>query len=220
MPADFDAIVLAGGAGRRMGGLLKPVVPVAGMRMVDRVLRAVAGASRVVVVGPAELRVGESGPAAPPVLVRVREEPAGGGPVAAIEAGVRLGGLSSPIVVLVGGDLPALERTHVDLLVAAVARSAGGGTAGALFADHQGRPQWLCGAWRTAAIRERVAALAAARDGVLAGAALRDLLGVLDVAEVRVRGRRGGGRGVDELPPWFDCDTDEDLRRAEEWLSE
>jgi hypothetical protein len=51
--------------------------------------------------------------------------------------------------------------------------------------------------------------LSEARGG-LDGAALRELFGSLAVAEVR--------RDV-YPPPWFDCDTEDDIQRAEEWLT-
>jgi len=217
--ADFDAIVLAGGAATRMGGVLKPVIPVAGVRMIDRVLQAVGRASRVVVVGPAELRVNRAATNGAPVVVRVQEDPVGGGPVAAVEAAVRLGGLGRGIVVVVGGDLPLLNSGHVSGLVGMVDRLADAQPAGAVYVDGDGRAQWLCSAWRTDSVRDRLAALAATRDGRVAGAALRDLFGPLEPVQVRVRTVRGDRPELD-LPPWFDCDTDDDRRRAEEWLRE
>jgi molybdopterin-guanine dinucleotide biosynthesis protein A len=45
-------VVLAGGAGRRLGGRHKPGITVAGRTLLDHVLDAVAAADRVVVVGP------------------------------------------------------------------------------------------------------------------------------------------------------------------------
>ncbi len=221
MPTEFDAIVLAGGAGRRMGGVLKPVVPVGGVRMIDRVLEAVAGAARIAVVGPPELRIEGGGPE----LVRVREDPAGGGPVAAIDAATRFGGLTAEHLVLVAGDLPLLERHDLDILLSTLTGVLDGAEVGAVYTDRRDRPQWLCSAWRTDAIRARLDALTGNRGGVLAGAALRDLFGPLAVVEVRVwRVRMGTDRvttraDADDLPPWFDCDTQDDITRAEEWLS-
>ncbi|WP_157663013.1 molybdenum cofactor guanylyltransferase, partial [Prescottella equi] len=46
------AIVLAGGRATRMGGIDKPGLVVAGRRMLDTALDAVADCDRVVVVGP------------------------------------------------------------------------------------------------------------------------------------------------------------------------
>jgi molybdopterin-guanine dinucleotide biosynthesis protein A len=77
------AIVLAGGRASRLGGRLKPTIEVGGVRMLDRVIAALAGHAPVVVAGPEELAV-------PPDVVRVREDPPGGGPVAAIGAAFAL----------------------------------------------------------------------------------------------------------------------------------
>jgi hypothetical protein len=41
---------------------------------------------------------------------------------------------------------------------------------------------------------------------------MRRLVGSLRIVEVTV----SAGSGP---PPWYDCDTDDDLRRAEEWLA-
>ena len=50
----FDAIVLAGGQGSRLGGVDKAELKVGGVRLLDRALTACRGASTTVVVGPVE----------------------------------------------------------------------------------------------------------------------------------------------------------------------
>ncbi|MEU2654288.1 DUF6457 domain-containing protein [Streptomyces sp. NPDC007325] len=79
MTTAFDAVVLAGGAARRLGGVDKPGVRVGGRALLDRVLAACAGAGRTVVVG-------DPRPTVRPVRW-TREQPAGTGPVAALDAG-------------------------------------------------------------------------------------------------------------------------------------
>ncbi|MFI8824284.1 DUF6457 domain-containing protein [Streptomyces sp. NPDC053431] len=81
MTTAYDAIVLAGGAARRLGGADKPGVRVGGRALLDRVLAGCRDAGRTVVV--AEPR----GTARP--VEWTREEPPGGGPVAALAAGLR-----------------------------------------------------------------------------------------------------------------------------------
>ncbi|WP_199550224.1 NTP transferase domain-containing protein [Streptomyces sp. N35] len=76
----YDAVVLAGGAAKRLGGVDKPAVRVGGRPLLDRVLTACAAAGTTVVVAPPR-------PTVRPV-VWAREEPAGGGPLAALAAGV------------------------------------------------------------------------------------------------------------------------------------
>jgi len=194
----YAAVVLAGGAGRRMGGRDKTAIGVDGVSMRDRVLAAASDAEPRVVVGGHE--------AVPEGVVFVREDPPGGGPVAAIEAGVAVLGGGHREVLLVAGDLPLLTPDAVGALRRALPTADG-----ALFVDGQGRRQLLCGVWQVEALRRRLREVAGSRDGRLAGASMRELLGSLQVVEVSWT--RAGP------PPWFDCDTDDDLRRVREWLS-
>lgn len=199
----YAAVVLAGGAARRMGGVDKPALPVGGRSMRDRVLSAIADASPRILVGPADT---------PPAGVRVtRERPPGGGPVAATAAGLALLDAGTSVVALLAADLPLLTRDAVALLLRALAAPAGGRVEadGACYVDADGRRQMLCGVWRVPALRGALDRLAAERGGSLAGAPVRALLAGLAVREVAWAG--------DGPPPWFDCDTDEDVRRAEEW---
>ncbi|CUU55578.1 Molybdopterin-guanine dinucleotide biosynthesis protein A [Parafrankia irregularis] len=165
----WDALVLAGGAARRMGGDDKAVLSVGGARLLDRVLDAVAAARTVVVVGPQR----------PPVpgtrAVRwAREDPPGGGPVAAIAAGLRL--VTATRVVVLAVDLPFLGAAEVHGLLDAVA--AGGGPGGpqvALLSDPAQRPQYLAAAWRTVTLRAVLPVDPAGRSvrSLLAGQSVR-----------------------------------------------
>lgn len=217
--ADYAAIVLAGGAGRRLGGVAKPLLQVGGRSMLDRVLDAVADANPRVVVGPDSLVV-------PPGVRRVSEQPPGGGPVAALAAGLtavdeaarlstvdeaaRLSaaGAASKLstvddvgpgaVAVLAADLPFLTPQAIAELYRQSTVDC------AVYVDTEGRRQLLCGVWRTAALRRRLAQIPRHH-----GAALRDLLAGLDVAEVV---HQTGGP-----PPWYDCDSPEELDRAERW---
>ncbi|MGV9210370.1 molybdenum cofactor guanylyltransferase [Micromonospora sp. RB23] len=242
----YAAVVLAGGAARRMGGVDKPSLPVGGRSMRDRVLGAVGDAVPRVLVGPAD---------GVPNDVRVtREDPPGGGPVAATAAGLALLDPDTTVVALLAADLPLLTRAAIgDLLThlapadspasaapadspsgprspayspAPVAQAdspsgpsgPGAGTVpdrgrpadGVCFVDADGRRQSLCGVWRVDALRTGLLRLAAERGGSLAGASMRRLMAGLAIRNVPWAG--------DGPPPWFDCDTDEDVRRAREWL--
>ncbi|WP_434090252.1 molybdenum cofactor guanylyltransferase [Micromonospora avicenniae] len=194
----YAAVVLAGGAARRMGGVDKPALPVAGRSMRDRVLAAVADAAPRILVGPAD-------PAPPDVRV-TREQPPGGGPVAAAAAGLALLDSDATTVALLAADLPLLTREAVAVLLGALAPA---GADGACYVDAEGRRQTLCGVWRVPALRGALARLANGRGGGLAGTPVRALLDGMTVREVA-----WAGAGP---PPWFDCDTDQDVRRAEEW---
>ncbi|MEU2610755.1 NTP transferase domain-containing protein [Micromonospora sp. NPDC007271] len=194
----YAAIVLSGGAARRMGGVDKPARPVGGRPMLHRVLAAVADAAPRIVVGPA-------GPL--PEGVRLtREQPPGGGPVAAAAAGLALLDPGTPTVALLAADLPLLTPAALADLRRALEGSAAGV---ACYVDGDGRRQQLCGVWRAGALRAAVDRLAADRGGTVDGASVRGLLAGAVVREVS-----WSGSGP---PPWFDCDTDEDVRRVEEW---
>lgn len=80
----FDAIVLAGGEGRRFEGAHKPDVEVDGRRMLDHVLDAVAGARRIALVAPPEVRPGREDPR----ILQTMEDPPRGGPAAGVAAGL------------------------------------------------------------------------------------------------------------------------------------
>ncbi|MDQ1726050.1 MAG: hypothetical protein QOK14_95, partial [Frankiaceae bacterium] len=129
----YDAIVLAGGSSRRMGGGDKTALAVGGTPLLERVLAAVAGAGLRIVVG-------EARPTTVPVTW-AREEPPGGGPVAALAAGLPL--VRNDTVVLLAGDLPFLDLRSVEALVAGVRADVGAD--GVVAVDDGGAPQWLCG---------------------------------------------------------------------------
>ena len=191
-------MVLAGGAARRMGGADKPTLPVGGQSMLTRVLAAVHDADPRIVVGPVP-------PDLPVPVHSTREEPPGGGPVAATAAGLALVPDDVTFTALLAADLPLLTGEAIDVL-RLTAESAP--MQGAVYRDAEGRRQMLCGVWRTKALREAIDRLEE-RRGDLRGASVRELMDFLRVAEVSWR--RPGP------PPWFDCDTDDDLRAAEEW---
>lgn len=195
-PPDFTAVILAGGSARRLGGAPKPALPVGGRPLLLRVLDAAAGAEPTIVVGPTSLA-----PLLPVGTELVQEEPAGGGPVAGLAAGVRLVPPGVRRVAVLSADLPFLTPAVLAGLCASL--EPGGDVA--VLLDASGRPQWLCSVWHRPALVRRLATLGEPR-----GASMRDL-----TQDVTVRPVPAEGSGP---PPWFDCDTEEDFRRAEELL--
>ncbi|MFJ5558092.1 NTP transferase domain-containing protein [Streptomyces sp. NPDC093250] len=200
----YDAVVLAGGAARRLGGADKPGVRVGGRALLDRVLAACADArTTVVVAGPR--------PTARPV-VWAREEPPGGGPLAALDAGLRH--ITAGHVVLLSADLPFLERDTVEALLATLRR----GTAdGVLLTDSDGQDQPLVAAYRTSSLRRELAVLTG-RHGDLTGLPLRRLTRALGLTR------------MSDPVASFDCDTWDDIATArarirehghvlDEWIS-
>ncbi|GAA5155206.1 molybdenum cofactor guanylyltransferase [Amycolatopsis dongchuanensis] len=156
-------IVLAGGAARRLSGVDKPMLPVDGKPLVRHAVDALAAADPVVVVGPERAGI--------PGVRWTREEPPGGGPLAALAAGLAV--LERPdLVAVLAGDLAAVTPSTVDRLVDALGKHDG-----AVVVDADGRRQWLLGVWRTARLR-------AVLPAEPAGAPLRSALGALDVTGV------------------------------------
>jgi molybdopterin-guanine dinucleotide biosynthesis protein A len=191
MSKPFDAVVLAGGAGMRMGdprGTDKAGLDVGGMTLLDRVLASVADAQRCLVVGPRR-------PTARPVTFTI-EEPAGSGPAAAIVHGLSL--VHAATVVVLAADLP-FAATAVPKLIDALA---GAQADAAMLVDDSGRRQPLLAAYRTDALRR----CADGRDW--RGASVRALTEELTVVEVAAVG--------DEA---LDCDTPEQLTAAQEAAS-
>ncbi|MFC9811494.1 NTP transferase domain-containing protein [Streptomyces virginiae] len=185
----YDAIVLAGGAARRLGGADKPALSVGGRALLDRVLDACPDALRTVVVGGRR-------PTARPVRW-TREEPPGGGPVAALDAGLR--DTTAGLVLVLSADLPFLDRDTVRALLAAPDAH---GTDGAMLRDPDGRDQPLVAAYRAEPLRREIALLATEHGG-LAGLPLRALTAELELAPVTAQPLAA-----------FDCDTWDDLAVA------
>lgn len=180
----YDAIVLAGGTARRLGGIDKPALEVNGMTLLDRALAAAAGAERVVVVG-------ERRPTSYPVEWTF-EEPAGGGPVAALAAGLAC--VESQRVLVLAADLPHISADIVGRLFAA-------GDRDVVAVDDEGRRQPLLALYDVERLRAALGVMGT-RDR-----AMRDLLERLDPVGIPV-----GSAATD-------CDTWEDVERARTGVS-
>lgn len=179
MSASYDGIIVAGGGARRLGGVSKPSIQLAGRRFIDAAVAALSGAGQVVVVGPVLPLDG---------VAFTRESPAGGGPVAALAAGLALTG--APLVVVLAADLPFVTALAVEQLVA---------SAPALAVDSAGRDQPLLAAYARGD-------LLAALPPTPADASLRSVTSALPrLTRIALSGTP---------PPWFDCDTPEQLAEA------
>ncbi|MES5819270.1 NTP transferase domain-containing protein [Streptomyces sp. RG80] len=223
----YDVVVLAGGAARRLGGADKPGVRVGGRALLDRVLAACADARTTVVVA-------DPRPTARPVTW-AREDLPGGGPVAALGAGLRL--TTAPDVVVLSADLPFLTADTVRHLLTALRTT---GADGALLTDAEGRDQPLVAAYRASALRRELATLAARETAASAapspakgpapGAA--EHVGRVGLAGLPLR-RLTAGLHLTRVPDpvaSFDCDTWDDIAAArarirehghvlDEWIS-
>jgi molybdopterin-guanine dinucleotide biosynthesis protein A len=140
--APLAAVVLAGGQGRRLGGVDKPALDVGGRSLLDRVLLGCPEQTQLVVVGP---------PRATVRPVRwTREEPPGGGPVAGLAAGLLV--VDAPVVMVLAGDLPKVGAALTELVPAARA-AIDAGRDGAWVVDGDGRGQPLVSCVATERLR-------------------------------------------------------------------
>jgi hypothetical protein len=141
-----------------------------------------------------------------------REDPPGGGPLAALDAGLRH--TAARYVLVLSADLPFLQEGTARTLLT-VLRT--GGTDGVLLTDADGRDQPLVAAYRTSSLRHELAALAK-EHGALTGLPLRRLTAALDLTR------------VPDPVASFDCDTWDDIATArarirehghvlDEWIS-
>ncbi len=194
-------VVLAGGGSRRLGhdklaATLLPGAPTpgapspagAGGTVLDALLTGLAEA----LPGVAVTAVGPPRPTVLAVSWR-REDPAGGGPVAALAAG--LTGLApTDVVVVVAGDLPFAAPALPHLLTALA--TAGVDADGVVGVDPGGRDQLLLGA-------HRAGPLLAAVGPAPGGRSVRSVLQGLRLVRVELAGEA-----------CLDVDTPADLDRA------
>lgn len=219
----MDVLILAGGEARRLGGADKPMVEIGGSTLLDRVIeacteavhdappyatgspgfaaaRAVASATGTAGAADAFGVVTVVGPVRPtrrPVRW-VREDPPGGGPVAAIAAGLSV--CCAPYVGVFAADLPFLTANVIHSLWTTITES--GDSDGAVTVDTDGREQWLTAVYRREALLARIAQQRATGND-LRGLPLRRL--VRDLRLIRIA---PAGQSV------LDCDTWEDVAVA------
>lgn len=169
-PVRHDALVLAGGRASRLG-TPKPGLVIAGRPLLDHVLAATSSANRIVVVGPPEL--------ARPDLDVVREEPAFGGPVAGLDAGLRrlarrvhrddaaagipANGPAAEWVLILACDIPRAAEAIPLLLTAATST---GPEVDAVHLTRNHRDQWLVGLYRRTPLAAAVDTLRDADESV------------------------------------------------------
>jgi molybdopterin-guanine dinucleotide biosynthesis protein A len=151
--------------------------------MLLRVLSAVRHADRRVVVGPVRDGVAD--------VLWTREEPPGGGPVAAVAAGARL--VTADVVVVLAADLPWIGDGVAALMDGLAMRP----ECDAAMLETDGRSNPLAAAWRRSALTAALAALP-----VLPGTAMKTLYRAVTVRPV-----------VDRMGWGVDCDTWADLER-------
>lgn len=180
----YVAIVLAGRSSQRLGGADKAMADVGGSTLLERVVRAASGARDIIVVGPP--RPGAL------AVTWCEEQPVGGGPVAALAAGLAVAP-AGEAVLLMASDLPFVEGA-VAPLFAALTPDADV----ALLVDCDGRPNYLASAWSRSPLERHLQSL-----GDPVGLSMRRLVDGLRTRHVRDTGGWG-----------FDCDTWDALEEA------
>ncbi len=171
-----------------MGGVDKALLEVADRPLLERALDAVTNAERVVVVGPRRSIDRD--------VLWAREHPPGGGPVAALAAG--LARVRCEVVVALAVDMPLVDRAIVQTLVDSI-----GEYAGAAVVGPSGRIQPLAAVYRTKGIEASIARLETP-----SGAAVHSVVDNLSIRKVRFERAD------------IDCDTPEDVAVASALLRE
>lgn len=186
----MQAVILAGGLSRRLGGVPKAGLRVGGATLLLRTVRAAqavtpAGAGgargRTAVVGPVELVERWLGPGArPPGLALVQEDPPFSGPAAGLAAGLgALDGARGRVLVL-ACDMPDAGRLAALLAEAATAC----GEAEGVMAVDGGRRQPLAAIYPLAPLRASVDAARAAHR--LVNASVFSLVASVSIRECAV----------------------------------
>jgi molybdopterin-guanine dinucleotide biosynthesis protein A len=199
IPSEFAAILLVGGKARRFAGCAKSELVVGSATILDRMLSACTDAAARVVVGT---RPADAAPL-PDGAVQVLEDPPGSGPARSVRTGLERIPAECTRVAVLAGDLPFLSQEALRLLLDT--SEAAGPETGAVFCDFAGRRQWLCGIWPANPLRRNAA-------GVKPGAPARLLFTGINVETVLWEDA--------SPPPWFDCDTPEDLDQARTWAAD
>lgn len=180
------AVVLTGGSAVRLGGADKASLEIAGRTLLEHVLGALTEIDEVVVVGPPV-------PTSRPVTF-IQEDPVGGGPAAGLLAGLAGFPRVPQRVVVLAVDMPLVTSATVRRLTDALENSP---EDGAVLVDDEGRVQFLCAVYRTAALTR------AATD--VHGLSMRALVGPLRLEHVAAIGAETQ-----------DVDTWDDVRRLRE----
>ena len=177
-------MVLAGGAGRRMGGVDKAALRVGGITLLDRVLAAAEPVcDQLVVVGPDR-------PTAVADVVFVSEAQPGGGPVPAVLAGLQAAP-NCDVVLVLATDLPLILAHHLRRLLDALEHDA------VAAQDSQGANPLLA-AYRSAPLAQRAAQLGLG-PGSPAARLLPELVSTVDLGPATFNVNRPGDLAAAEM---------------------
>ena len=194
----FDAIILAGGRGSRLGTVAKHSLRRGDSTLLQLALGAAAGARRTVVVGDCGAVAG---------VTVVRESPVFAGPAAAVAAGLaELGAgagdddtagdeTAEPFTLVLACDMPGASAA-VEALLAHSPQSDADAGEGMIAVDDDGRDQYLLALYPTNALARRL------RAEPVEGASMRGVVSGLALTRVPVPA--GSTRDVDT---WLDAEA-------------
>jgi molybdopterin-guanine dinucleotide biosynthesis protein A len=184
----IDAIVLAGGRSRRLGEAPKAGLAYGPRTLLEHAVAAVSFARATVVVGEATVPI--------PGVLTTREDPAFGGPAAAIAAGLQklshANSEPSDFTFVLACDMPAVASA-----TAALRDALGGAVSDGLIAvDTEQHPQPLAAVYRTTSL----AAATAVHSGNLEGLSVFRLIADLELMRMAVP-----PGSTDDVDTWDDA---------------
>ena len=183
------AIIVVGGAARRLGGIAKPWISVRGRPIVDWVVDAARGhVDEVVLVGTPPEQWSR------PDVRWTCEEPTGAGPVAAVSAGITGIGDDIEEILLLTGDAPFIEQPLRLLFSAAI-------TADGVAIHSGGRVQFLCARVKRNALQTAL---------TTASTSMRSVFASLRITEIEAE--------VVDADTWEDIARLRQEQQMDEWL--
>jgi molybdopterin-guanine dinucleotide biosynthesis protein A len=166
MSEKWSAMILTGGRSSRFGSN-KSLAMLNGQSLLSRLLSELAENIEVVIVGPTFESQSRS-------LKFIQENPVGGGPVAAVDAGLAM--IDTEFVALLATDMPFAAAVLHEL-----ANSLEASLDGLIPLDAEGVPQTLCAIYRTSALRNALVKL-----GNPQGRSMRSLVELLELKEIEL----------------------------------
>ncbi len=183
---DIPVVLLSGGKSSRFGAD-KSKVDYHGRPLIEQVISTFPVETEFIIVGP-KFNLSESS------FTFTREVPAGGGPVAALAAGVAL--VNAKYAAVIATDLPFAGKVIQELVQHLSP------TQDALIPlDSSGRLQSLCAIYRVDSLRDALISL-----GSLDGKSMRALISLLQIKEIDL--------GEDFASSLLDIDAPADLQAA------
>lgn len=125
--SSVTAIVLAAGLSTRMGGRLKPLLPLGDITVIEHILSTLAACpiDEIIVVTGHQRRAIEQHLAGRPARTVFNPDYAAGEMLSSIQLGLRSASENSDAALIVLGDQPALESSVVDAVIAAYCNGRG-----------------------------------------------------------------------------------------------